>query len=142
MGNLSKCSTLFLQPRHRDKTKGVIMPETFVDSQEVIRNIDRISGGLSGAMKDGLDVALIETQDFIKVEYSRPATGKGFTDRTANLRNSISHDSWLVFQGAEGVITADMPYAEIVETRYEGKFAYLWPGTVEKGDVFLKTQSF
>lgn len=108
------------------------------DAQEVFRNIDRINGGVHAAMKDGLDIGLREAVDHIKINYSRPNTGKGFTDRTANLRNSLSSDSELTVKGVEGVVTADMPYAEFVETIGEGKYASLWPGTVDMGDNFLK----
>lgn len=113
------------------------MAQVYVEAQEVIRNIDRINGGVNGAMKDGLDIALQEVLDFIKVEYSRSATGKGFTDRTGNLRNSMGKDSEFTFNGVLGVIRAKMKYAEVVETRNSGQFAFLWPGTTEKGDVFL-----
>ena len=113
------------------------MAKVTVDFQEVFRNIDRINGGVVGAMKDGLDVALLEVEDFIKVEYSRPSTGKGFTDRTANLRNSIGSDSELVHNGVVGVVRAKMDYAPVVETRHEGKYAFLWPGVNEKGDLIL-----
>jgi hypothetical protein len=114
------------------------MAKATVDYQEVFRNIDRINGGVIGAMKDGLDIALREVVDFIKVEYSRPKTGKGFTDRTVNLRNSIGSDSQLVHRGVVGVVRAKMDYAPVVETRHEGRFAFLWPGVNEKGDLFLE----
>lgn len=108
------------------------------DAQEVFRNIDRINGGVNSAMKDGLDIGLREAVDHIKINYSRPNTGKGFTDRTANLRNSLSQDSQLTVNGVEGWVTANMPYAERVETVVEGKYAFLWPGTLDMGDNFLK----
>ena len=113
------------------------MPKVTVDLQEVFRNIDRINGGVIGAMKDGLDIGLFETVDFVKTEYARPSTGKGFTDRTGNLRNSIGSDSQFVHGGVLGVVRAKMDYAPIVETRSDGMFAFLWPGVNEKGDLIL-----
>lgn len=113
------------------------MAGLYLDTQEVFRNIDRITGGISGAMKDGLDIALREAVDHIKQEYSRPATGKGFTDRTANLRNSLGQDSQLVFGGVLGVIFAKMSYAPVVETRHDGKFSFMWPGVRDKADNFV-----
>lgn len=114
------------------------MAKVSLDAQEVFRNIDRINGGVIGAMKDGLDIGLREAVDHIKVDYSRPRTGKGFTDRTANLRNSIGQDSQLVHRGVVGVVRAKMKYAPVVETRSEGKFAFIWPGVNDMGDNFLK----
>jgi len=101
------------------------------------RNIDRINKGVLPAMKDGLDIGLLETVDWIKTEYSRPVTGKGFTDQTGNLRNSIGQNSQLQFGGVLGAIIAKMPYAPNVEAKAEGRFAYLWPGTIERGDQIV-----
>jgi hypothetical protein len=108
------------------------------DAQEVFRNIDRIDGGIYNAMKGGLDIGLIEAVDHIKVAYSRPTTGKGFTDRTGNLRNSLGHESQLSFGGVVGVIRAKMPYAPVVETRREGMYAFMWPGVMDMADNFLE----
>ena len=113
------------------------MAKVRVDYQEVFRKIDRINGGIVGAMKDGLDIALREVVDYIKVEYARPNTGKGFTDRTANLRNSIGSDSEMRHNGVLGVVRAKMEYAPIVETLNSGMYAFLWPGTNEKGDLIV-----
>jgi len=104
------------------------------------RNIDKIERNLAGAMKAGMDVGLLKAVNHIKTGYSRPATGKGFTDRTANLRNSIDKETERVSRHrVEGVTKADMDYAPYVETRNEGRFAFLWPGTNDQGDDILKS---
>ena len=114
------------------------MAKTTVDYQKIFRQIDKINGGMASAVKDGLDIALRENVDYIKVEYSRPTTGKGFTDRTANLRNSIGQDSQLTHRGAMGIVNAKMEYAPYVETINEGQYAFLWPGVNDMGDNYLK----
>ncbi len=104
-------------------------------SAEIFRNLDAISRNLAGAMELGLGAGLRGTSDHIKTEYSRPATGKGFTDRTANLRNSIDSATERVGRyRVEGAVFANEDYAPYVETRHEGRFAFLFPGTMDRAN--------
>lgn len=99
---------------------------------KVLRNLDDVGAKILKAGLIGMDYALRDTTNHIKVEYNRTRSGKGFADRTGRLRNSIAFKKFIERQRAIGYITAGMPYAPHVELRHEGKYAYLWPGVKEK----------
>lgn len=71
--------------------------------------------------------------NYIKVEYSRPNTGKGFTDQTGNLRNSIRRSD-AVIDGDSVVVWvyAGMEYAVIVELEHGRIYAYMLPALNDK----------
>lgn len=102
---------------------------------EVLRNMDAAEKRIAKAALSGMDYGVRDTANHIKVEYSRPRTGKGFTDRTANLRNSIGGKAGMERKEVVGYVHAGWgpeDYAGHVEMRWEGKYAYLWPGTNDK----------
>ena len=80
-----------------------------------------------------MDVELRKTVNHIKTEYNRPSGGKGFTDRTGNLRNSINSKTESKGKEVVGYTYAGEDYAPHVEQRYEGRYAFLWPGTNDRG---------
>lgn len=63
----------------------------------------------------------------VRTEYVRPVTGKGFTDRTGNLRESIRAYVTLTEHRVLLKLVAGMYYARIVETIKDGTYAYLGP---------------
>lgn len=65
--------------------------------------------------------------DHVKTEYVRPLTGKGFTDRTGDLRASIQ--AAVTFDNFKFRIkfSAGMVYAGIVEMIKDGTYAYFMP---------------
>lgn len=110
------------------------MPVEGLDS--VLAGIDHAERQIIEQINAGMDYGLRDTVNHIKSAYDRPKTGKGFTDRTANLRNSLDKQVNANRSGAEGYVYAGMDYAVYVETRWEGRFAYLWPGVQDKkGDI-------
>lgn len=99
---------------------------------EVLRNLRKEQAKYHAALKIAMTVACQMLVDYIKVEYSRPNTGKGFTDRTTNLRNSISFTVTDDENGVVGWIHAGMEYAAIVELEHGRIYAYLLPALNEK----------
>jgi len=89
------------------------------------------------AAEGRMDYELRKTVNHIKVEYSRPTTGKGFTDRTGNLRNSTGYEVERTDKDVTGWVNATMDYAEAVEVKYSGRFAFLWPGVNDKKQDIL-----
>lgn len=108
---------------------------------EVLRNLQAAEDGIMKATAAGMDFALRDTVNHIKTAYSRPRTGKGFADRTTNLRNSINKAQEILTMMVIGWIFATMPYASHVELRHEGMYAYLWPGTKDKEKDILNNIS-
>lgn len=108
---------------------------------EVLRNMAKVVPGVLEATAEGMDYALRDTVNHIKTEYSRPRTGKGFADRTTNLRNSINKAQETLALLVIGWIFASMSYAIHVELGNEGQYAYLWPGTKEKEKDILNNIS-
>lgn len=93
----------------------------------------------------GMSYALKETVNYGKVAYSRPKTGKGFTDRTTNLRNSWNSTVMIDGLTVIGYIYAgwgsmpDVNYPYYVETRWDGKYAYLYPSVMDKKEYIYDT---
>jgi len=68
----------------------------------------------------------------IKVAYQRPISGKGFTDRTGDLRRSITHSKPVIERGMIVVyIFAGMEYGPHVEFVVAGKYAFMLPGFLD-----------
>lgn len=65
----------------------------------------------------------------VKTEYVRPVTGKGFTDRTGDLRGSIGATIAVESDPTKirVVLSAGMEYAVYVEKIKNGTYAYLGP---------------
>jgi len=113
----------------------------------VLNKLDKIPDKVLRNVADGLGRELAEVVNYGKVEYSRPDHGKGFTDRTTNLRNSwrsevldpISESpkgliEGYIFAGWGGLAH----YAEYVELRWDGKYAYLEPSINDKKEEIQK----
>jgi hypothetical protein len=97
---------------------------------------------LNKLAKDASDLML----EHVRTEYARPLTGKGFTDRTYDLRNSIQ--ATVDFEPTETILrytagsaepTADHPqgvtYAGYVEYIKNGEYAYLGPSFLDMAPV-------
>ena len=86
---------------------------------------------LTRALLAGVDEAGMKVSTHIKVEFQRPITGKGFTDRTGFLRKGIQNITKEVPGGVLGQIIASANYAEHVENVAGGKYAFMLPGFME-----------
>lgn len=114
--------------------------------EKILRNLEAKPEQLTKAAAVGMKIALSETVDYGKKEYSRPFTNKGFTDRTTNLRNSWQSTVWkegrYIVKGRihAGWGVGDKPnYAYWVETRWDGKYAYLYPSVNDKREFIFNT---
>jgi hypothetical protein len=65
--------------------------------------------------------------DHVKTVYVRPITGKGFTDRTGDLRASIAANVTFVDHRFIIKFSAGMVYAKVVEMIKDGTYAYFMP---------------
>jgi glyoxylate utilization-related uncharacterized protein len=102
---------------------------------DVLRNMDAAEKRVFKAALSGMDYGVRDAANHVKVAYSRPRTGKGFTDRTGTLRNSRGSKAGMEKEEVVGYVHAGwgpVDYAGHVEMRWEGKYAYLWPGTNDK----------
>ncbi len=112
--------------------------EFFQGLDKVLKNLDAAEGAIVNAAARGMGKAALLTEAHIKVNYNRERTGKGFTDRSSLLRNSIG--SAVVVANKDfimGYVFAGKDYAVYVENRWSGKFAFLWPGVQD-----MKTKIF
>jgi len=106
--------------------------------KELLGKIDKLPDAYLKAIGGVMDNELRKTVNHIKVEYSRPNTGKGFTDQTGNLRNSLAHKIETMFKEVNGWVYAGMDYAERVELQFTGRYAFLWPGVQDREDEILQ----
>ena len=104
----------------------------------VLKNLAKKKRAGLKATERGVRKAAIATASYIKREYNRPATGKGFANVTGRLRASIG--SKVVLKGTNyiiGYVYAGTHYAPYVEFRWGGQYAYLWPGVKDmKKEIF------
>ena len=108
------------------------MAKSIEGLDKVTRNIDTAQKDIMKAAAAGMDYGLRGAVNHIKTEYSRPSTGKGFTDRTGNLRNSLAKKTEPGSDKVVGWVYATEEYAPQVELRWEGKYAYMLPGVKDK----------
>ncbi len=88
------------------------------------------------AAERGVKKAAMATASYIKKEYRRNVTGKGFSNVSGLLRASIRSEVKLesgliigyVIAGWGGQREGKSSYAPYVEFRWGGRYAYLWPG--------------
>ena len=111
--------------------------EFFQGLDKVLKNLDAAEGAIVNAAARGMGKAALLTEAHIKVEYNRERTGKGFTDRTSLLRQSISHKvtiergmivAWIF---ASGGGPGEDAYAHHVEHIVGGKYAFMLPGFLD-----------
>jgi phage gpG-like protein len=109
---------------------------------KVLSNLDKKEAAICRGVADGMAYGLSDTVTHIKDNYVWRKHGKGFDDRTGNLRNSITYkvENQSLFLGkgeVYGWVYATMEYAPYVELRWEGRRAYLYPGVLDKEkDIF------
>ena len=114
-------------------------------ADKIIANLTKKEADLKKVMFTGMKYALKETVNYGKKEYSRPKTGKGFTDRTTNLRNSWNSTVMIEGLNIVGYVHAgwgsmpDKNYPYYVETRWDGKYAYLYPSVMDKKEYIFNT---
>jgi CobQ-like glutamine amidotransferase family enzyme len=120
---------------------------------KILANLTKKEADLRKTVFVGMKYALKETVNYGKEAYSRPATGKGFTDRTTNLRNSWNstvlidginvvgyvHVGWGNDRVDEKTGKVKKNYAYYVETRWDGKYAYLYPSVNDKREYIFDT---
>jgi hypothetical protein len=112
---------------------------------KILANLTKKEADLKKTVFVGMKYALKETVNYGKVAYSRPKTGKGFTDRTTNLRNSWSSTVMIDGMNVIGYVHAgwgsqpDVNYPYHVETRWDGKYAYLYPSVMDKKEYIFDT---
>lgn len=110
------------------------MAEDLEGLKEVLKNLDIAGDEIVKGLITGMTAATIATESHIKQEFNRPATGKGFANRTGKLRASIRQDVEVKKNAIIGHIIAGsgaIDYAPYVEFRWSGKYAYMWPGIQE-----------
>lgn len=94
---------------------------------------------LSKALLAGVTESMIQISNHIKVAYQRPITGKGFTDHTGSLRQSINGSANLIPNGIRGIVIAGMEYSLRVELVAGGTYAYMLPGFLEMEHTIVPT---
>lgn len=103
--------------------------------EEMLKKLDAAEAKIVKKFHQGITLASLATESHIIKDYNRAKTGKGFTDRTGNLRRSVG--SKVVFVSTNIMIGyvfaggAFAPYAVYVEFRWGGKYAYLWPAMMD-----------
>ena len=106
---------------------------------DLLKNLDKAGDDILKTAGSGIGKAAMSTASHIKKEFRRNVTGKGFDNVTGLLRASIG--SKVVFTTkayAIGYVYAGTHYAPYVEFRWNGKYAYLWPGLIEMKSEILK----
>lgn len=102
--------------------------ESIEGLKEVLKELDKAGADIIQGVAKGMKKATIATESHIKSKYNRPATGKGFANRTGRLRASIGQAVQITRDAIIGIVYAGTHYAPYVEFRWSGKYAYLWPG--------------
>ena len=100
---------------------------------QTIANLRRVEAAYIKRLAMALEFAADMLVNYIKVEFDRPATGRGFTDRTTNLRNSISRSN-AVIDGDSVVVWvyAGEDYAIYVELHNGRIYAFMLPALNDK----------
>ena len=106
--------------------------------KEAIEGVDEVSKNLK-VFERKLIERLVLAMGFvamaitthIKVAYQRPISGKGFTDRTGALRQSITHKVVIERGMIVAYIYAGMEYGPYVEFVVAGKYAFMLPGFLD-----------
>lgn len=123
-----------------------------VDDREAQRLLtvlpDMINEELSVAIKNIVD----RIKDIINTDYRRVGTlhpsylnpspsGKGFTDRTGNLRQSIQ--SWVEESSNKtvGYVSAGVDYDKYVELLWGGKYSFMLPALMQSNQYILNEVS-
>ena len=104
---------------------------------QVLKNCDNAKKVIINAIYLGMGKGLADTTNYIKEEFVFSKNGRGFNDKTGNLRNSINSDVQKDDDKVIGTEYATMEYAPYVELRWEGAHAHLYPGVMDKKDDIL-----
>ena len=117
------------------------MPDEMEGLKEVLKELTKAGGDIVEGVTGGMLQATIATESHIKREYNRPATGKGFANRTGKLRASIRKKVQVTRSAITGWIIAgsgEVDYAPFVEFRWSGKYAFLWPGVIDMRKTIIE----
>jgi hypothetical protein len=107
-------------------------------TEDVLRRLEFYENAYIQRLAIALEFAGDMLVNYIKTEYDRPKTGKGFTDQTGNLRNSISRSKAVVDGDSVTVwVYAGMEYAVIVELEHGRIYAYMLPALNDKRGEIL-----
>jgi len=110
---------------------------------ETRKNLKEFERKLIKRLVNAIELVAIAVADHIKVTYQRPLTGKGFTDRTGALRQSITHKVRVERGMIVAYIFAGMEYAPHVESAPHvefvvgGKYAFMLPGFVDMKGMII-----
>ena len=104
---------------------------------ETRKNLKEFERKLIKRLVNAIELVAIAVADHIKVTYQRPLTGKGFTDRTGALRQSITHKVRVERGMIVAYIFAGMEYAPHVEFVVGGKYAFMLPGFVDMKGMII-----
>jgi len=107
------------------------MPDEMEGLRDVLKELNKAGDDIIKGVAGGMKLATLATSSHIKREYNRPATGKGFANRTGRLRASIGQSVEITKTAVIGIIYAGTEYAVYVESRWSGKYAFLWPGVID-----------
>lgn len=110
--------------------------------KELLKSLENAGQAAYYGLYAGLDYGLRKTSEHIKTHYVFSITGKGFDDQTANLRNSINFFVTKKTDSVVGLIGSfggNLEYAKWVETRWEGRHAYLYPGVKDNEQQIMES---
>lgn len=103
-----------------------------VGADKVLKNLKGLQRLYIKALIQSVEHVAIVIETFIKVQYQRPITGVGFTDRENTLRRSITHKIVVTSSMITAWIFAGAEHGEFVEVISGGKFAFMLPGFLAK----------
>jgi hypothetical protein len=107
---------------------------------------------LPGAIRDEVEISINNivqrVRDTINTDYKRSgglypsylnpsASGKGFTDRTGRLRQSIQAWSEVESNKTVGYVSAGVDYDKYVELLWGGQYSYMFPALMQNQDYIL-----
>jgi len=107
-------------------------------ADEVLKNLKGFQRLFVAGLIESVEQVAIIIETFIKVQYQRPISGVGFTDRTGALRRSITHKVTVERDVIIAWIFAGMEYGQFVEVISGGKFAFMLPGFLAKKPEIMK----
>lgn len=107
-------------------------------ADKVLKNMKGFQRLFVVGLIESVEQVAIIIADFIRVNYQRPITGKGFTDQTGALRQSITSKVTVEKGVIIAWVFAGMEYAPFVEVISGGKYAFMLPGFLAKKPEIMK----
>lgn len=107
-------------------------------ADKVLKNLKGFQRLFAEGLIESVEQVAIIIADFIKERYQRPLSGVGFTDRTSDLRRSITYRIDVKPNVIIIWVFAGMEYAPFVEVISGGKYAFMLPGFLAKKPEIMK----